>query len=246
VSDAYAVFAAASLAVVASACGALPLAFRPGSATSSVGMGTAIAAGVMLAVGGGLLLESPEPSPIALAGGVAVGMLFVQLLRRMLGRLGGLDTSGLAGTDRHRAVLIVAVLTAHSAAEAIGLASAFAGSRGFGWTIGLALAIHKMPEGFAVSLALVPQGVSVRAAAGFAALAALPLPLLAVPAFLFVDSFRGILPMALGFAAGAMIFVVVTEMLPEALRRAGPNTVAVYCVVAFTVTALFQLAVTLA
>ena len=244
--DAYAVFAAASLAVVASACGALPFAFRRGVASSSLGSGTAIAAGVMLAVGGGLLLESPELRPGALAVGVAAGMLFVQLLRRVLARLADLDVTRLAAVDGHRAVLIVAVLTAHSAAEAIGLASAFAGSRAFGWTIGLALAIHKMPEGFAVSLALVPRGVSVRAAAGFAALAALPLPLLAVPAFLFVDSFRGILPVALGFAAGAMIFVVVSEMLPEALRQARPNSVAVYCGVAFSATALFQVVVALA
>ncbi len=143
-------------------------------------------------------------------------------------------------------MLIVAVLTIHSAAEAVGLASAFAGSRAFGWTVGLALAIHKMPEGFAVSVALVPRGVSVRAAAGFAALAALPLPLVAVPAFLFVDSFRGILPVALGFAAGAMILVVVSEMLPEALRQSRPRSVAVYCAAAFIATALFQVAATLA
>jgi zinc transporter ZupT len=173
-------------------------------------------------------------------------MLFVQMLRRVLAPLGDPDLTSLGEAGGHRAVLIVAVLTAHSGAEAIGLASAFAGGRAFGWAIGLALAIHKIPEGFAVSVALVPRGVSLRAAAGFAALAALPLPLLAVPAFLFVDSFRGLLPFALGFAAGAMIFVVVGEMLPQALRQAKPNSVAVYCAVAFTVTALFQVAVTLA
>jgi ZIP family zinc transporter len=241
-----AVFVAGSLAVLASACGALPLVFRRGDGSAWLGVGSAIAAGVMLAVSGGLVLESPEDSRAALAAGVAGGMLFVQSLRRVLARRGDLDITGLAGAERHRAVLVVAVLTIHSAAEAVGLASAFAGSRAFGWTIALALAIHKMPEGFAVSVALVPRGVSVRVAAGLAALAALPLPLVAVPAFLFVDSFRGILPVALGFAAGAMIFVVVSEMLPEALRQSRPRAAAVYCVAAFVATALLQVAATLA
>jgi ZIP family zinc transporter len=246
VTDTSAVLVAASLAVLASACGAIPLAFRRSVDPSALGVGSAIAAGVMLAVSGGLLLESPEGSRVALAVGVAVGMLFVQMLRWLLARLGDLDITALEGIDGHRGHLIFIVLTIHSAAEAIGLAAAFAGSRAFGWTIGLALAIHKMPEGLAISLVLVPRGVRVRVAAGFAALAALPLPLLAVPAFLFVDSFRGILPVALGFAAGAMILVVVSEMLPEALRQTRPRPVAVYCAVAFIATALFQAAAILA
>ncbi len=115
-----------------------------------------------------------------------------------------------------------------------------------GWTIGLALAIHKIPEGFAVSLALAPRGVRVRVAAGFAALAALPLPLLAVPAYLFVDSFRGILPVALGFAAGAMMLVVVGEIVPEALRQAPRRSVATYGALAFAATAVLQAAAFLA
>jgi zinc transporter ZupT len=70
--------------------------------------------------------------------------------------------------------------------------------------------------------------------------------LLAVPAFVFVDAFRGILPAALGFAAGAMIFVVASEMLPEARRRVGRRTTAVYCGATFAATAFFELAVALA
>jgi zinc transporter, ZIP family len=231
-SDLLAVLAAGSLAVLASACGPLPLALRRRVDKASLGSGTAIAAGVMLAVGGGLLLGSPDDAGLIVAG-VAAGIVFVQVLRAALARRGDVDITDLAGRpDRHRAVLIVAVLTTHSAAEGIGLASAFAGSRAFGWTIGLALAVHR--------------GVSVRVAAGFAALAALPLPLLAVPAFVFLDAFREILPAALGFAAGAMIFVVASEMLPEARRQVGGRAALIYCGTTFAATALFELAVSLA
>jgi zinc transporter, ZIP family len=245
-SDLLAVLAAGSLAVLASACGPLPLALRRRVDKASLGSGTAIAAGVMLAVGGGLLLGSPDDAGLIVAG-VAAGIVFVQVLRAALARRGDVDITDLAGRpDRHRAVLIVAVLTTHSAAEGIGLASAFAGSRAFGWTIGLALAVHKLPEGLAVGLALTPRGVSVRVAAGFAALAALPLPLLAAPAFVFLDAFREILPAALGFAAGAMIFVVASEMLPEARRQVGGRAALIYCGTTFAATALFELAVSLA
>jgi ZIP family zinc transporter len=244
-SEAYVVFAAALLAVVSSACGALPLALRPGAERSSLGWGTAVASGVMLAVSGGLVLGSPEGSAVGVAAGVLLGIVFVQALRTVLARRGDVEIAGLIGGDGYGALLIVGILTIHSAAEAIGLASAFAGGRAFGWAIGLALAIHKMPEGFAVCVALVPRGVCVRRAAGFAALAAAPLPLLAVPAFLLIDSFSGILPAALGFAAGAMIFVVASEMLPEARRRAGARPALVYVAAAFTATALFELGLAL-
>lgn len=244
-SELLAVFAAGSLAVLASAGGALLIAFARGADRERMGSGTAVAAGVMLAVGGGLLLGSPDDA-VLLVAGVAAGVVFVQVLRTAVARGGDLDITDLADSDRHRAVLIVAVLTTHSAAEGIGLASAFAGGRAFGWTIGLALAVHKLPEGLAVALALAPRGVGVRTAAGFAALAALPLPLLAVPAFVFVAAFAEILPLALGFAAGAMIFVVASEMLPEARREVGGRAAIVYCGTTFAATALFELAVALA
>jgi zinc transporter, ZIP family len=239
----YVVFAAASLAVLASACGALPLVFQRGAERSLSGAGAAVASGVMLAVSAGLVFEAPAGSVAMIAVGVLLGMAFVQALRLLFAAQGEAEIVGLIGTDGRRALLIVGILTIHSAAEAIGLASAFAGGRAFGWTIGLALAVHKLPEGFAVCLALVPLGVGLRRSAGFAAFAAVPLPLLAVPAYLLVDSFRGILPAALGFAAGAMVFVVLSEMLPEARRRAGVRLALVACALAFAATAVFQLGI---
>src|ERR671930_370021 len=66
--------------------------------------------------------------------------------------------------------------------------------RAFGVLIALAIAIQNIPEGLAISLVLVPRGASARAAAAWSIFSSLPQPLLAVPAFLFVDHFTAVLP----------------------------------------------------
>ena len=101
------------------------------------------------------------------------------------------------------------------------------GGSTLGLLITVAIAIHNIPEGLAISLVLVPRGTSVRAAAGWSIFSSLPQPLLAVPAFLFVNAFSSILPIGLGFAAGAMVWMVVGELLPEALAAAPRRVVAV-------------------
>jgi ZIP family zinc transporter len=77
---------------------------------------------------------------------------------------------------------------------------------------------------------------------GWSIFSNLPQPLLAVPAFLFVDAFTGLLPAALGFAAGAMIWMIARELVPEALRQAPARAVAVTGALAFGVMLAFQLA----
>ena len=95
-----------------------------------------------------------------------------------------------------------------------------------GILITIAIAIHNIPEGLAISLVLVPRGVSVWRAAGWSVFSSLPQPLLAVPAFVFVEAFAPFLPVGLGFAAGAMLWIVWVQLLPDALKEAPGRLVA--------------------
>ena len=89
----------------------------------------------------------------------------------------------------------------------------------------LAIGLHNIPEGLAVSTVLVARGISPRRALLWTLFTAMPQPLVAVPSFLFVDTFRVLLPVALGFAAGCMLWMVFAELLPDALADAAHGKV---------------------
>jgi ZIP family zinc transporter len=78
----------------------------------------------------------------------------------------------------------------------------------------LAILIHNIPEGTAVAMPLRSAGVSGWKCVGWAIVSGIPQLLAAAPAYLAVVAFRQILPLAFGFAAGAMIFLVLSEMIP--------------------------------
>jgi zinc transporter ZupT len=173
--------------------------------------------------------------------GFAAGAAFVFAMQRLLSRIGSPDVAQLTGGDARKAVLIIAVMTAHSAAEGVGVGASFGGGDALGLAITIAIAIHNIPEGVAISLVLVPRGATVRAAALWSIFTSLPQPLLAVPAFLFVEQFSEILPAGLGFAAGAMIWMVSRELLPEAIRRSSSRRAALgWVAAAFAVMLAFQ------
>ena len=122
--------------------------------------------------------------------------------------------------------MVVGVMTVHSFTEGVGVGVSFGGGEAFGALITTAIALHNVPEGLAISLVLVPRGVSVLHAAGWSIFTSLPQPLMAVPAFLFVEWFAAVLPAGLGFAAGAMVWMVAAQLLPDAMHTARPIGVA--------------------
>ena len=108
----------------------------------------------------------------------------------------------------------------------IGVGVSYGGGERLGLLITIAIAAHNVPEGLAISVVLVPRGASVRSAAWWSVFSSLPQPLIAPLAYLFVESFTPFLPVGLGFAAGAMLWMVWSELLPEALADAPKRALA--------------------
>jgi len=71
----------------------------------------------------------------------------------------------------------------------------------------------------AICLVLIPSGTSVAKASLWSIFTSLPQPLMAVPAYVFVRMFEPLLPIGLGLAAGAMIWMVFAERVPDASKK---------------------------
>jgi zinc transporter, ZIP family len=235
------VFFAALVTALATGLGALPLIFVRSAGRVVLGVSNAIAAGVMLAASVSLCRQGVDRGLWRTTVGLALGICFVLATERHLEHDHRHTLGSLSGEDARRALLIVGVMTVHSAAEGIGVGAAFADGSTLGLLITIAIAVHNIPEGLAISLVLVPRGTSVSTAAGWSIFSSLPQPLLAVPAFLFVDRFKSILPIGLGFAAGAMVWMVLRELVPEALETASARIVVLAGGTAFALMLGFQL-----
>ncbi|WP_225335505.1 ZIP family metal transporter [Halomicrobium urmianum] len=136
--------------------------------------------------------------------------------------------------DFRKLLLILGVLTVHSFPEGVAVGVSFA-ELGLGGaetveTLGVsipvlaafmtvAISIHNVPEGVAVSIPLRSMGVSEWRMVWWAVFSSLPQPIGAVIAYAFVSLAREFLPLGFGFAAGAMVYLVATEFLPEALEQ---------------------------
>ena len=235
------VFAAALATALATGLGALPLAFTPHPGTGRLATANALAAGFMVGAAGGLVVEGMRGGVGRTLIGVAVGWGAMGLVDRVAGGQGEPQFGALRGADATRALMIVGVMTAHSTAEGVGVGVSFGSTQAFGLLIAVAIAVHNIPEGLAISLVLVPRGLSVRRAAAWSVFSSLPQPLLAVPAFLFVETFQSLLPAGLGFAAGAMTWLAVTRLVPEAVRGSARIRVAAVALPAAAAMLVFQL-----
>lgn len=228
---AWTVFVAALITALATGLGALPFLFVKHMRRWWLGIANAVAAGVMLTASFGLLQEAlSEPGTVTRTVlGMALGMALVVVAHRALQDRSEsgepLVIGALQGKDALAALLIVGIMTAHSFTEGVAVGVAHGGEGALGRVLTTTIALHNVPEGLAISLVLVPRGVSAWRAAGWSIFSSLPQPLMAVPAFLFVKVFSPMLPVGLGFAAGAMIWVVFGELVPDANEECRPHTV---------------------
>jgi len=232
---------AAAITAIMTGVGALPFLFIRSISDRAIGWSYAAAAGLMLAASHSLLSEGVSLAPGLTLAGVLMGLTAILASDRLLARAGDFEIADLEGTSAVRALLILGIMTAHSFAEGIGVGVSFAGDEGLGVFITSAIAFHNIPEGLAIALVLIPRGTPVWKAALWAVFTSLPQPLMAAPAFAFVEWFRPLLPVGLGLAAGAMIWMVFAELTPDALKKSSSNSVGAIIVLAFAAMMLFQL-----
>jgi ZIP family zinc transporter len=162
--------------------------------------------------------------------GFMSGGIFMRLTDRLLPHLHlGLDASHSEGikTSWQRSTLLVLAITLHNIPEGLAVGVAFGAvaanlsSATIGGAIALAIGIglQNFPEGAAVSLPLRREGMSRRKSFLMGQASGIVEPIAGVIGAAFVLHMQSILPYARCFAAGAMIFVVVEELIPESQRN---------------------------
>ncbi|MFW9843578.1 MAG: ZIP family metal transporter [Candidatus Thorarchaeota archaeon] len=224
---------ASLLAGVATGVGALPILIKRDFSRRTLDLMLGFAAGVMLAASSfSLLVPAFEEQVVQDAGWIGVfsivgfgfllGGLFVHITDRYLphehfqkGQEG--PSSSLA-----RVWLLVIAITIHNFPEGLAVGVSFGGGDiATGLAVATAIGLQNMPEGLAVAAPLVREGYSRKYAVGLALLTGLVEPVGGILGVTVVTVAVGLLPYGLAFAAGAMIFVVGDEMVPES--HAGGN-----------------------
>lgn len=221
----FTVFLAALVTALATGLGAVPFLFTRSMSRYGLGLSNALAAGLMLAASLMLFYEGQVDSLLLVLVGAVLGGVFIVASRGFLQGRKELHLGVLRGADALKALLIVGAMTVHSFTEGVGVGVSYGGGEQLGIFITTAIAVHNIPEGLAISLVLVPRGMEVWKAGLWSIFTSLPQPFMAVPAFLFVEAFAPMLPVGLGFAAGAMIWMAFRELIPEALTDAPPRLV---------------------
>lgn len=190
------------------------------------------AAGVMIAASvWSLLIPAIEMSEnrsviswVPAVTGFLLGVIFLLLLDSLIPHLHRYSDkpegmkSGLSKT-----IMLVLAVTLHNLPEGMAVGISFAGTQysgtGITFTAALSLAIgiaiQNFPEGAIISMPLRSAGISRARAFGLGVLSGVVEPVGAVITILLAEQFVGVLPYLLAFAAGAMIYVVVEELIPE-------------------------------
>lgn len=193
---------------------------------------TGFAAGVMVAASiWSLLLPAMEQASamgrwsfVPAVAGFWLGILFLLLLDHLIPHLH--RNSRYAEGPRSRlqkTTMLVLAVTLHNVPEglAVGLAFGLAGNSSAmplsgALALSLGMALQNFPEGAAISLPLKKEGLSNTRSFVYGALSGIVEPIAGVLGVLAAGTITGVMPWLLAFAAGAMIYVVVEELIPEA------------------------------
>ena len=141
-----------------------------------------------------------------------------------------------------RCFMLIMSITLHNIPEGMAIGVSF-GSIIYGidganlisaWTLALGIGLQNFPEGSAVSLPLKREGFSSKKSVFYGQLSGLVEPISGIIGALLVIKIRLLLPFLLAFAAGAMIYVVIEELIPESQTNKNKSLMAIFTLLGFS------------
>lgn len=215
-------FLASLGAGLATGLGALPVLFTTRVSERLLDAMLGFAAGVMLAAAAFSLIVPA----IDLGGvwitifGILVGAFFLDQVDRLTPHMHFISGPEGPSSRLRKIWLFIFAVTIHNFPEGLAVGVGFgAGEIAAGTALAIGIGFQNMPEGLAVALPLLREKYTRRRAFGIATLTGLAEPIAGLFGVAVVTFARPILPIGLAFAAGAMIFVVSDEIIPESHRR---------------------------
>ncbi len=245
--------AAGVVASIACGLGVLPLYFKKINPQEHAGLGYGFAGGLMFAASvynlilPGLTMKQYELSiaqvfPVLL--GILLGSTFLWFTDTRLEKDEGYTHAFWKQLGGKTQILIFLAMVIHSIPEGVAVGVGFASEEVYHTNLGLyiaiAISIHNIPEGLAVGIPIRAEGGSMLRAFWMAFLTSLPQPIAAVPAALLSWFFRPLMPILMGFAAGAMIFLILLELIPTALHTENPLRISWAFILGFCLMLLVQ------
>ena len=209
-----------------------------------------IAAGVMIAASfWSLLSPSIEMANVlkiniilSVAGGFLSGGLLLFIGDKFMNKMQN------KSSNLKRTLMLIVSITLHNVPEGLAVGVAF-GSTLYGldgatlmsaWTLAIGIGIQNFPEGTAVSVPLRREGFSRNKSFVYGMLSGVVEPISGVLGALLVLKVRIILPFLLAFAAGAMIYVVIQELIPESQTNENKEVISMCTLIGFTIMMLLD------
>ncbi|MEK6326108.1 MAG: ZIP family metal transporter [Actinomycetota bacterium] len=211
---------AATGTALATGLGAIPVFLLGTRAAALQPLLLGLAAGAMtVASVAGLILPGLDEGPAASVGaGLAAGALFLVGIRSALEARQRHVERALSASLR-TSLLVFVVLLVHSLPEGFAIGTAYASdTAGLSLFVIAAIAVQNIPEGTSVAIPMAAAGLSRSRQFWGAVATSAPQPAGAAIAFLLVEEIEPLLPISFGFAAGAMLALVVIELAPSAVR----------------------------
>lgn len=226
-----------ALASMAAGLGVLPHMLRGPTPPVALGWANAIASGLMIGVAYMLLTVGLEEGALRGAMGALLGIAFVRATHAATGT-GELDLERAEVAGPAHGYRVILVDTLHAAHEGVAIGVAMLISLPFGIGMALALAVHNIPEAVVLTEMLADRGLRTAQAGALAVAVNLNQVLLAVTTFAVVGAAPALMPWATGFAVGALLYLVLVELLPESYHQAGSTSIALVTLVAMAMVVL--------